>query len=101
MHVIINSFTHQFAKHKYIRFRLYIAGLDAVPCWVRHMDDDEAYMQLALGNVQGELSPLEIGMHALRAVPLAEGGRGLKGGISACAATCSATLLRFQPVNVN
>lgn len=42
------------------------AGLETVPCWVREMSDDEAYMQLALGNVQGELSPLEIGIHALK-----------------------------------
>jgi ParB/RepB/Spo0J family partition protein len=56
------------------------AGLTEVPCWVREMDDDEAFMQLVLGNTQGELSPLEIGMHALKAVPLAQGksGGGLK-----------------------
>jgi len=52
------------------------AGLDAVPCWVRDMDDDEAFMQLALGNAQDALSPLEIGIHALIAVPLSEGGEG-------------------------
>lgn len=56
------------------------AGLDVVPAWVREMDDDEAFMQLVLSNTHGELSPLEIGMHALRAVPLAQGksGGGLK-----------------------
>jgi ParB/RepB/Spo0J family partition protein len=43
-----------------------IAGIGNIPCWVREMSDEEAYMQLALGNVQGELSPLEIGVHALR-----------------------------------
>lgn len=42
------------------------AGLDAVPCWVKEMDDDEAFMQLVLSNTQGELSPLEIGTHALK-----------------------------------
>jgi site-specific DNA-methyltransferase (adenine-specific) len=57
-----------------------------VPVWVREMDDDEAFMQLVLSNTQGELSPLEIGMHALKAVPLAEGGRGKKGGLSGYAA---------------
>lgn len=41
------------------------AGLSEVPAWVREMDDDEAFMQLVLSNTQGELSPLEIGMHAL------------------------------------
>jgi hypothetical protein len=56
------------------------AGLSAVPCWVREMDDDEAFMQLVLSNTQGELSPLEIGMHALKAVPPAErkAGQGFK-----------------------
>ncbi len=60
------------------------AGLETVPCWVRMLDDEEAYMQLALGNVQGELSPLEIGVHALGAVELGEvgQGRGNKGGLS-------------------
>lgn len=52
------------------------------PCWVKELDDDEAFMQLVLSNTQGELSPLEIGMHALRAVPLAEGGRGKRGGLA-------------------
>lgn len=57
-------------------------GLDAVPCWVREMDDETAFMQLVLSNTQGELSPLEIGMHALKAVPVSSGGRGRKGGLS-------------------
>ncbi|MBI2806872.1 MAG: hypothetical protein HYX68_17980 [Planctomycetes bacterium] len=38
--------------------------------------------KLATANNQGELSPLEIGIHALHAVPKAEGGRGKKGGLS-------------------
>lgn len=58
------------------------AALAEVPCWVRELDDDEAFMQLVLANTQGELSPLEIGMHALKAVPLAGGGRGKRGGLS-------------------
>jgi hypothetical protein len=32
---------------------------------VRDLDDDAAYMLLATSNAQGELSPLERGMHAL------------------------------------
>lgn len=40
------------------------AGVE-VPAWLVDMDDDEAFMQLALSNSQGELTPLEIGMHAL------------------------------------
>lgn len=57
-----------------------VVGLTEVPAWTRDMDDNEAFMQLVLGNTQGELSPLEIGMHALKAVPLAQGktGSGLK-----------------------
>ena len=31
------------------------------------MDDETAFMQLVLSNAQGELSPLERGMHALAA----------------------------------
>jgi ParB/RepB/Spo0J family partition protein len=58
------------------------AGIDTIPAWIREMDDDEAFMQLVLSNTQGELSPLEIGMHALKAVPLSEGGRGRKGGLT-------------------
>lgn len=41
------------------------AGLAAVPAHVRKMTDDEAYMALVLNNAQGELHPLEVGMHAL------------------------------------
>ena len=58
------------------------AGLEAVPCWVRPMSDEDAYMALVTSNSQGELSPLEIGMHALHCVGLSKGGRGQKGGLS-------------------
>lgn len=51
-------------------------GLEEVPCWVRDMDDDEAFMQLVLSNSQGELSPLEIGMHARKAIPSEQGKAG-------------------------
>jgi ParB/RepB/Spo0J family partition protein len=43
------------------------AGLKKIPAWVREMDDDTAFMQLVLSNTQGELSPLERGIHALAA----------------------------------
>jgi len=43
------------------------AGLAEVPCWVKDLGDDEAFMQLVLSNTQGELSPLERGVHALGA----------------------------------
>lgn len=56
---------------------------DAVPCWVREMDDEAAYMALVTSNSQGELSPLEIGMHALNCVDKAQGKRG--GGLTAYA----------------
>ncbi len=57
-------------------------GYDSVWCWVEELSDDEAFMQLATSNNQGELDPLEIGIHAFQAVPLANGGRGKRGGIS-------------------
>jgi ParB-like chromosome segregation protein Spo0J len=41
------------------------AGLKAVPCWVREMDD-AAFMALVLANSQSELSALERGIHALK-----------------------------------
>lgn len=58
------------------------AGLDVVPSWIVEMDDDEAYMALATSNNQGELAPLEIGLHALERVGKATAGRGKKGGLS-------------------
>ena len=62
------------------------AGIDELPCFVREdLDEDEAYMVLATANAQGELSPLEIGMHALHYVDKGQGGRGQKGGMSAYA----------------
>jgi hypothetical protein len=38
------------------------AGLEQVPCWVVDLDD-EAYLELVRANMQGELTPLERGMH--------------------------------------
>jgi hypothetical protein len=38
-----------------------------VPCWVRELDDDAAYMLLATSNAQSELTALERGLHALHA----------------------------------
>jgi len=59
------------------------AGIDELPCFVREdLDEDEAYMVLATANAQGELSPLEIGMHALHYVDKGTGGRGQRGGLS-------------------
>ena len=57
-------------------------GLAKVWCWVEDLDDEAAFMELALSNLQRELSPLEFGIHAFKAVPKAEGGRGKKGGLS-------------------
>lgn len=57
------------------------AGLAELPAWVEDLDDDRAYMELVLSNAQGELSPLEIGMHALHWVAKGNGGRGQKGGL--------------------
>lgn len=44
------------------------AGIDVVPCWVKEMTDEEAFMELILSNQQGELTPLERGKHAWEAV---------------------------------
>jgi len=56
--------------------------LKTIWAWVENQDDSAAFMELVTSNSQGELSPLEIGLHALKAVPLSEGGRGKKGGLS-------------------
>jgi ParB/RepB/Spo0J family partition protein len=40
------------------------ASLATVPCWVREMDDDTAYMELVRSNAQSELTALERGLHA-------------------------------------
>lgn len=57
------------------------AGLTEIPCWVRDMDDDEAFMQLILSNTQGEMSPLEEGHHVHCYVQRSKGGRGREGGL--------------------
>ena len=51
-----------------------------MPCWVEAMDDDTAFMELVRANCQGELSPLERGLHALWYADTAQGvsGKGLK-----------------------
>lgn len=56
------------------------AGLQSVWAWVEAIDDAAAFMELVTSNNQGELSPLEIGIHALKAVPKAQGKKsdGLK-----------------------
>jgi site-specific DNA-methyltransferase (adenine-specific) len=59
-----------------------LAGCEKLPCWVRDLDDDQAFLELVKANSQGELSPLEIGIHALKYVEMSEGGRGKKGGLS-------------------
>lgn len=56
-----------------------LKGFSSVWCWVEELSDEEAFMQLATSNNQGELDPLEIGIHAFQAVPLSTGGRGSKG----------------------
>ena len=60
------------------------AGCSVLPCWVKDLDDEAAFMELVLANNQGELSPLEYGMHVLKYVELSRvgAGRGNKGGLS-------------------
>lgn len=55
------------------------ANLDEIPCWVEEMDDDTAFYELVRSNSQGELSPLEIGLHALDYVKLDKRGFGAEG----------------------
>lgn len=56
-----------------------LAGLDAVPAWVVEMDDEQAYMALAKDNAQGEMSLVELAIHAA-GVKTAKGkeGEGVK-----------------------
>lgn len=56
------------------------AGLIELPCWVRQMGDEAAFFALVKNNRQGELSPLEIGLHALEHVELDKRGLGSTGG---------------------
>jgi ParB/RepB/Spo0J family partition protein len=57
-------------------------GLKKVWAWVEELTDEAAEMALVTSNNQGELSPLEIGLHALRCVGKAKAGRGKKGGLA-------------------
>jgi hypothetical protein len=41
------------------------------------MDDDSAFMELILSNAQGELSPLERGIHALGATEKGKHGKSI------------------------
>lgn len=50
------------------------AELTALPCWVEVLDDETAFYELIRNNNQGELSPLEIGLHALEFVEAYENG---------------------------
>jgi ParB-like chromosome segregation protein Spo0J len=61
-----------------------LAGLVTVPCWVREMDDDEAFMALVLANSQSELLPLERGMHALKATEQGKHGKSVEAYAKAC-----------------
>lgn len=40
------------------------AGLTTGPCWVREMSDEAASRALVLNTAQGELQPLDVGLHA-------------------------------------
>jgi ParB family chromosome partitioning protein len=53
-------------------------GIAHVWCWVEDMDDEDAFMCLVTENSQGELSPLEYGMHALEATDKGKWGNSAK-----------------------
>ena len=58
------------------------AGCREIPCWVREMSDEEAFMELMLGNAQKEFDSLEVGLHVLDYIELGYGrGRGQNGGL--------------------
>ena len=40
------------------------AGVNSIPCWIKDLTDEQAYMELVLCNTQSELHPLEEGKHA-------------------------------------
>lgn len=56
------------------------AGLTKILCCVDEISDDDAFLDLVRCNSQGELSPLEIGIHALTYAETAQGkaGKGLQ-----------------------
>lgn len=54
------------------------AGIESVPCWVRDMDDDDAYMALVTSNSQGELSNAEIALHIEGLIEKGKHGAGLR-----------------------
>lgn len=54
------------------------AGLRDVPCWVREMSDEKAFMELVNANNQGELDILEIGLHADEATEKGKWGKSVK-----------------------
>lgn len=76
------------------------AGLDEVPCWIRDdLTEDEAFMFLVTDNNQGELSPLEIGLHALEYVEKSTGGRGISGeGLAVYASAIGKSAARITQV---
>ncbi|MGB6068002.1 MAG: ParB/RepB/Spo0J family partition protein [Desulfomonilaceae bacterium] len=44
------------------------AGLTEIACWVVEVSDEEADIALLTANQQGELSPLEVGLHAHKVI---------------------------------
>ena len=50
------------------------AGLTEIVCWVKAVSDEEADIALLTANQQGELSPLEVGLHAAKVVQKYERG---------------------------
>lgn len=72
--LIVRNFDGKFqivsGHHRWIAAQQ--AGVDTVPCWIKDLTDEQAYMELVLCNTQSELHPLEEGKHA------AESGMDLK-----------------------
>jgi hypothetical protein len=70
------------AKNNPAAAELVRAGVKKIPCVVVEMSDEVAFRELLLSNAQGELSPLEIGLHLDLAIGRGKPGRGNKNGIA-------------------
>ena len=72
--LIVRAFNGKFqiisGHHRWLAAKQ--SGIDVIPCWIKDLTDEQAYMELVLCNTQSELHPLEEGKHA------AESGMDLK-----------------------
>ena len=60
--------TYQIIKGEHRWLAAQELGFTDIPCSIQDMSDDEALIQLVVGNIQTENHPLEIGLNALQVV---------------------------------